>query len=154
MWKECAICTSYEVSNYGDVRNKRTKKILKQKLDKCNCLMVNISLGKRGHSKYIAVARLVAIAFVPNPMGYTWVKHIDGNVLNNEANNLMWIKSRRSEQKKGENSYNARLTKDQVEWCRKMYIPRDSKYSLVALAKRFNVSNSTMSYVLNNKTYK
>lgn len=154
MWKECSICSNYEVSKYGDVRNKQTGKILKQKLDKSNCLLVNLSLGKRGKAKYCIVARLVAMAFVPNPMGYTWVTHKDGNVLNNEASNLEWSPERWSKQAKGEKSHNSKLTKEQVQWCRDMYKPRDKEFGLTSLAKRFNVSNSTMSYVLNNITYK
>lgn len=154
MWKECEVCKNYEVSTYGEVRNKRTGKILKQKLDKSNCLMVNLSMGARGKAKYYIVARLVAMAFVPNPMGYTWVRHIDGNTLNNEASNLEWVAERWSHQGRGEQSYNAKLTKEQVQWCRDMYKPRDKEFGLTPLAKRFNVSNSTMSYVLNNVTYK
>lgn len=154
MWKECDVCKSYEVSKYGDVRNKHTKKILKQKLDKSNCLMVNLSFGARGKSKYFIVARLVAQAFVPNPYNLPWVRHIDGNIINNEASNLEWVDSKWSSQMRGENSYNAKLTKEQVNYCRNVYIPRDKEYGLTPLAKRFNVSNSTMSYVLNNVTYK
>ena len=154
MWKECEVCKNYEVSTYGEVRNKKTGKILKQKLDKSNCLMVNLSMGARGKAKYYIVARLVAMAFVPNPMGYTWVRHIDGNTLNNEASNLEWVAERWSHQGRGEQSYNAKLTKEQVQWCRDMYKPRDKEFGLTPLAKRFNVSNSTMSYVLNNVTYK
>lgn len=154
MWKDCNVCPNYEVSTYGDIRNKQTGKILKQKLDKSNCLMVNLSLGARGKSKYYIVARLVATAFVPNPMGYTWVRHLDGNTLNNEASNLEWVAERWSRQGRGEQSYNAKLTKEQVQWCRDMYKPRDKEFGLTPLAKRFNVSNSTMSYVLNNVTYK
>jgi hypothetical protein len=148
------VCPNYEVSKYGDVRRKDTGKILKQKLDKYNCLMVNLSLGARGHAKYFIVARLVAIAFVPNPMGYTWVKHKDGNPLNNEASNLEWVTEHWSRQGRGEQSYNAKLTKEQVQWCRDMYKPRDKEFGLTPLAKRFNVSNSTMSYMLNHITYK
>ena len=154
MWKECNVCPNYEVSTYGDIRNKQTGKVLKQKLDKSNCLMVNLSLGARGKSKYYIVARLVATAFVPNPMGYTWVRHLDGNILNNEASNLEWVAERWSRQGRGEQSYNAKLTKEQVQWCRDMYKPRDKEFGLTPLAKRFKVSNSTMSYVLNNVTYK
>lgn len=154
MWKECSVCKSYEVSKYGDVRNKYTKKILKQKLDKNNCLMIHLSLGSRKQAKYCMVHRLVAEAFVPNPYNLPWVRHIDGNIINNEASNLEWVDSKWSPQIRGENSYNAKLTKEQVDYCRNVYIPRDKEYGLTPLAKRFNVSNSTMSYVLNNVTYK
>lgn len=46
MWKECSVCSNYEVSTYGEVRRKETKKILKQKLRKDNYLEVSISMGR------------------------------------------------------------------------------------------------------------
>ena len=39
------------------------------------------------------VHMLVAQAFVPNPNEYKYVKHIDGNRENNNANNLMWVET-------------------------------------------------------------
>lgn len=33
---------------------------------------------------------LVAEAFVPNPNNFTNIRHIDGNILNNRADNLEW----------------------------------------------------------------
>ena len=40
------------------------------------------------------VARLVAQAFVPNPNGLDHVCHIDGNPMNDAAENLRWISHR------------------------------------------------------------
>lgn len=51
----------------------------------------SVSLGtgcKR--SKTIKVHRLVALAFIPNPMGYMYVNHKDENKLNNHVDNLEW----------------------------------------------------------------
>ena len=154
MWKECSVCPSYMVSTYGEVKRKDTGKLLKQKLDKSNCLMVNLSMGKRGDQKYFIVHRLVAQAFLPNPEGLPWVRHIDGNPLNNMVSNLEWTESKWSVQSRGEQSYNSKLRKEQVQWCRDIYKPKDKNYGCSALAKRFGVSNSTMSYILNNITYK
>ena len=154
MWKECRVCSSYLISDEGEIKNKQTGKILKQKLDKSNCLMVNLSFGKRNLQKYFIVARLVAEAFVPNPNNLPWVRHIDGNVINNEASNLEWTKSKWSSQSYGETAHNSKLTKNQVEYCRKVYKPRDKNFGLTALANKFHVGKSTMSYVLNKITYK
>lgn len=38
----------------------------------------------------IHVHLLVALAHVPNPHGYNYVKHVDGNILNNNFENLKW----------------------------------------------------------------
>lgn len=48
----------------------------------------------RKDTKSSLVARLVAQAFVPNPDNLDFVRHIDGNVLNNAAGNLCWISHR------------------------------------------------------------
>lgn len=154
MWRECTVNNRYLVSRYGEIKNKTTGHILKQKLDKSNCLMVNLSFGNRNKQKYFMVHRLVALAFLPNPDNLEWVRHKDKNSLNNKVDNLEWATSRWKTQSRGEYSNNAKMTKEQVQWCRDVYKPKDKEYGCSALAKLFNVSNSTMSYILNGRTYK
>ena len=154
MWKECKECKNYEVSTYGEVRRKDTGKILQQKLDKNNTLIVHFSMGSRNNTRYFQVHRLVANAFLSNPENKPWVKHIDGNPLNNKVSNLEWIDSVwENTQLCGSKAHNSKLTKEQVQYCRDVYKPRDKKYGLSALADMFNVSKSTMHYILQNITY-
>lgn len=163
MWKECSVCSNYEVSKYGDVRNKQTGKILKQNLKKDNYLEVSISMGSRQNVKHCLVHRLVAEAFIPNPESKPQVNHKDGNTTNNQVTNLEWVTNQENithsiitglkPNDRGENSCNSKMTKEQVQWCRDVYKPRDKEFGCRALAKMFNVSKSTMSYILTNKTY-
>ena len=45
---------------------------------------------KDGGKKKVSVAYLVAQSFVPNPDNLPYVRHKDGNKLNNHADNLEW----------------------------------------------------------------
>ena len=50
--------------------------------------------------KSLAVHMLVAKAFVPNPKGYTFVKHINGRLTDNRADNLEWVEFKPKKKRK------------------------------------------------------
>lgn len=80
---------NYYITNFGRVWSDKTHRWLKPTENKrgnhCRCY---VSLG-RGNKKY--VHQLVAQAFVDNPFNLTEVDHIDGNAMNNHADNLRWV---------------------------------------------------------------
>ena len=84
----------YEISSYGRVRslNYRNKGI--RKVLTCHAKQgyyIKVALVKDGASKYYRVHRLVAQAFLPEPLeGQTQVEHINTNRRDNRVENLRW----------------------------------------------------------------
>lgn len=78
----------YEVSNKGQVRNKKTKEIMKQTI--VNKYLM-IGLTKNGKRKTIRVNRLIQKSIIGLPDGKKVVDHIDNNKLNNNVDNLRWL---------------------------------------------------------------
>lgn len=76
---------NYEINELGQIKNKKTGKILSQSLSSKGYYQVNIGNKSR------RVHRLLAEAFIPNPSNLETVNHIDGNKLNNSLSNLEWM---------------------------------------------------------------
>ena len=85
----------YEVSNYGRVRSLNYRKKGVRKVLKCYARLgyyIKVSLVKDGVRKYYRVHRLVAQAFLPQPMeGQTQVEHINTDKRDNRVQNLRWV---------------------------------------------------------------
>ena len=130
----------YDVSNMGRVRsvarivrNGRGRRmnpsvILKPSLGQWG--YEQVSLRKDGQKKTMRVNRLVAQAFIPNPMKLPQVNHIDGIKTNNEACNLEWCDA----------SYNMRhcFDNDLSNWRTKIRIVETGEiYSSISECARY-----------------
>ena len=83
-WKIIKGYTNYSVSENGQIRNNKTGRIYKTWLDTSG--YPSLHLGK----DIKRVHKLVAEAFIENPLNLTEVNHIDGNKLNCHKDNLEW----------------------------------------------------------------
>lgn len=95
-WREVQEYTNYEVNQFGETRHKKRKQILKPRSNKGGYLYVNFKIN--GKNTNFAVHRIVDLAFIPNPNGYTEVNHKDYDRTNNCVENLEWVTSSQNKQ--------------------------------------------------------
>lgn len=88
MWQELKENNNYEINDIGQVRNKKTKKVLNYWKSSNGYLQV--SLFNKGKQKTYYVHRLVANNFIENKCNYKEINHIDCNKENNSIENLEW----------------------------------------------------------------
>jgi hypothetical protein len=86
-----AATESGEIWSLLTTRSRR-KRALKPFVNTGGYLRLNLSKEGRPRKEY--VHRLVARAFLPNPLGLGYVNHKDANPQNNSVNNLEWCDQR------------------------------------------------------------
>jgi len=91
IWKDIAGYEGlYQVSNLGRVMSFKKKSNSLLLSPSCSRGYLAVNLYINGNVKNPSIHRLVAIAFIPNPLNKPCVNHIDGNKLNNKLSNLEW----------------------------------------------------------------
>ena len=85
-WRSVVGFNGYFVSNFGRVKNKNNKILSANVVN--GYLRVRFTINKKIYR--LLVHRLVAQAFIPNPLNLPCVNHKDENKLNNCSNNLEW----------------------------------------------------------------
>ena len=84
----------YQISNLGNLKSKakmagrspRTEKLLKIHLDKDG--YQRVYLCKNNHVRFLSIHKLMAEAFIPNPLHLPQINHKDENKTNNTLSNL------------------------------------------------------------------
>ena len=142
---------AYEVSNFGEIRNIKTLKKRSLNINHEGYLFCVISRG-RERKICVKVHRAVAENFVDGDRSLT-IDHIDGNKLNNRADNLEFVTAKenvhRSIRKGLWNPH--KLNERQVEEVKKLYQLGFSSYKIAPL---YNVNATTIQNIISGKTYK
>ena len=162
--------TNYKVDNLGNVYGLNGNK-LKPATDKKGYLRVGLMLDKKLCTR--KVHRLVALAFIKNPLNKATVNHINGIKTDNRVENLEWNTYKENTKhaidnnlfyfntskqsvnkiiKKGSLNGNALLTEDKVIEIRKKYKPRI--YTRIMLALEYNVKQSCIKDIVNRNSWK
>lgn len=79
----------YSISNTGKVASNKSGIILKTRLDRYGYEIVTLWFNGKAFTKKIH--RLVAIAFIKNPLNLETVNHINGIKTDNRFTNLEWL---------------------------------------------------------------
>lgn len=90
LWKDLKD-SRYEVSTNGDIRNKKTGKILKQSPNQKGYARVSLSNGSKKIPTIVFPHREVAKAFIPNPENKSDVNHKNANKMDSRVENLEWV---------------------------------------------------------------
>lgn len=152
-WRSiCGFEGVYEVSQNGDIRIVKSGKLKIPQKMKNRYMQVLLWKGKR--AKGFLVHRIVAEAFLENPMGCTDVNHIDGNKQNNCVLNLEWCT--RSENLKHAYKTHLRTASNQKLSIEDVKYIRENPDNLTRkeIAKKLNVNYWTVCSVCQNKCFK
>ena len=92
IWIQVNGFTRYKISNYGEILNVKTNKILKTYKDPSGYIRIDIQEKINGviKERKASIHRLLAEHFILNPNNYKYVNHIDANRTNFNLDNLEW----------------------------------------------------------------
>lgn len=103
-YKTITSYPNYEVSDSGNIRNKRTGRVLQPQVITKG--YHGVRLYHQGNGKSLKVHRLVALAFVDGYFEGAQVNHIDCDKTNNHHSNLEWCTGQANHDHKMANGLN------------------------------------------------
>ena len=158
-WRNVPGYDLYVCSTQGDIKNRRTNRLLKPAEDKDGYLKVVLVNESGKH--YIAVHRVVGFTYIPNPENKPQINHIDGNKKNNSVNNLEWVTNKENRvhaiktglcDTVGENNGNAKLSAGSVKKIRALF--KSGRWNKCQLARMYGVSRTMIRFIVENKNWR
>ena len=151
IWKDIIGFSGYQVSNLGRVKKLIFNLIMKQNYSR-NYLVLGLN-NDNNIRKTLRVHRLVAEAFCENPkIGKYEINHINGVTSDNRATNLEYVSHRENSKKNfTSGNYSFKLTPDIVIQIKDLL--KSGKIEQKEIAKKFNVSPSTISEIKTGKKW-
>lgn len=148
----------YYISTNGDIYSNVKHRFLRLSKDKDGYLRISLILNNNKQKEF-RLAQLVLYKFNGSPpvdMVDPTSEHIDGNIYNNNINNLMWMErsknsSIRKNKGRGESNHEAKLTEQQVIEIADLL--QQNTCTLKEIAKLYNVNNSTISNIKYKKNW-
>lgn len=171
IWKEVDGYNGiYFVSNLGRIKsvdhyiNSRWGCVLKKgrflKFRKSIKGYIQVSFSLKGKRFNTGVHRVIARAFIPNPLNKPQINHINGIKDDNRLVNLEWCTNRENQihavknklvnLNYGERHHNSKLTNKEVVKVRELH---KIGFTNIELAKDYKISATAMSNILRRKTY-
>lgn len=93
IWKPVVINNvvqqGYFISNLGRLKDNRGKIRNGYKCHHSGEIVVRVNSSRKVENKY-SIQKLVALAFIPNPLNKPCICHLDGDKTNNRVENLQW----------------------------------------------------------------
>ena len=91
-FKACkAPYSRYKISRKGVVIGSRYKRPIKQYVNNCGYVVVNVTKDGSNAKTTVTLSRLLALTWLPNLDHLSDVDHIDNDRLNNSLSNLAWV---------------------------------------------------------------
>lgn len=157
-WKPIKNFEKYHISNFGNVKNSISGKILRA-MTSTSQLYLKFGLFQDGKTRYAMGHRLVAEHFLENPNNYPVVHHKDSNKHNNNVNNLEWCTySQNTKYAIESGAFKQRFGKDRnpITMFNEYHIKaikelKQLGWSITELTKVFGCSRGYISEIINNK---
>ena len=148
--------TTYFIYDDGNVFNEKTQKFVRPQ---SNGRYLKVTLYVGGKGKKYFVHRLVASAFIDNPLNKPDINHKNGIKTDNRASNLEWVTPSGNQihsvqtnlKKHGTDLWNGKFTKEQVI---EIIVRKHKGESCRKLGKEFGCDQTTISAISRGLRYR